>query len=95
MFSLVVGFGILLLAGFAVFAAVAMTVMVVKFAFKLVLLPLKLLVLPIVAVFFVAKVAVLFALGVALVAVFVAIIVPLVVIGLIVAVPFALISALT
>jgi hypothetical protein len=62
---------------------------------SVVVLPLKILFFPIVAVFAIVKIALLFTVGIALFAVFVAVIVPLVIVGLLVAVPVALIAVFT
>jgi hypothetical protein len=63
--------------------------------FKLIVLPIKLLLLPFVAVIALMKVTVILALGVALAGVFLAVLIPLLVLGSVVALPFALLAAAT
>jgi len=72
------------------FVCVAATV-ALKLAFKIILLPLKLLFLPILAIVVLVKFAVLFALGIALIAV----LIPLAILFAIFVGPFLLLSALT
>lgn len=74
----------------ALFVAFSMA----KFAFTVVLLPLKLLFLPVLAVLFIVKMSVLVALVATVVAVMIAIIVPLIIVAAIVAVPIAVIGVL-
>ena len=82
----------LVVAGIAC-GVVVLAVAAIKVVFQLVLLPLKLLVLPVAAIFFVVKMAVLVAVGVTVAAVAAAVIIPLLVVGAMVAVPLLLIGA--
>jgi hypothetical protein len=92
MFSLLALLAVVLV-GAAFFAVAGVALMTLKFAFKVVLLPLKLLFLPFAALFVIVKFALIFALGAALIGVIVAIIVPLVVVAAVIAVPIALSGA--
>jgi hypothetical protein len=85
MFTLMVFFGVLTI-GAAVLAGLVMMAIVMKFAVKLVLLPIKLLLFPIFAVLLIVKLALLVTIG----AVIFAVLIPIVVIGALCAAPFVL-----
>jgi len=66
-----------------------------KFVFKMALVPLKILFLPVLAIVFIVKFAVIAALGATIVAVAIAVIVPVIVMIALLAIPVAIIGALT
>lgn len=85
MFTMMAFFGVMMV-GATILAALVMLAIATKVAFKLVLLPLKLLLLPIFAIVLIVKLAVLLTVG----AVIFAILIPIAIIGAILAAPFVL-----
>jgi hypothetical protein len=86
---------------FALFTVLAVAVgifvvaaMLIKLTFTIVMVPVKLLFLPLLAVFVIVKFAVILSVGVALAGLAIALIVPVVVVGALVAIPAAIIAAI-
>jgi hypothetical protein len=94
MFELLAFLAVVVVGGIIV-GALFLVLSMVKFAFKVALVPLKLLWLPLAAVFFIVKFAVVAALGATVVAVAIAVVVPIIVMIALLAIPVAIIGALT
>lgn len=95
MFELLALLVALFVGGIVVCGTIFLVLSVVKFTFKLALLPLKILFFPLVAVVFVVKFAVIFAFGAALIALIIALIVPVIVLAVLVGIPVLIIGAVT
>lgn len=80
--------------GGVILGALFLVTAMVKFAFKVALVPLKLIFLPVLAIVFIVKFAVIAALGATVVAVAVAVIVPVIVMIALLAIPVAIVGAL-
>ena len=77
--------------GIGIFVAIAA---IVKLTFAIVMVPVKLLFLPFLAIFFIVKFVAVLAVGIALAGVAIAFIVPLVIVGALVAIPIAIIASI-